>query len=149
MRVESKYRFTDRPERTLIGRASVHRGATAVEFSLVATLFFVILLCIFEFGWLNVIRHTADNAAYEATRVAIVPGATAADARAEAERILGIVGARGARITVAPANINEDTKEVEVRIEIPTNANGIIGTRILSNITFRSNAKLLTERVRQ
>jgi Flp pilus assembly protein TadG len=58
------------------------RGATAVEFALTAPIFFVFLLSAFEFGWLNVIRHTADNAAYEAARAAIVPGATVADARA-------------------------------------------------------------------
>ena len=54
-------------------------GATAVEFAIVAPVFFLILFAMFEFSRVNVLRHTADNAAYEASRVAIIPGATAAD----------------------------------------------------------------------
>jgi len=48
------------------------RGATTVEFAITAPVFFLFLLAAFEFGWLNVIRHTADNAAYEAARTAMV-----------------------------------------------------------------------------
>jgi Flp pilus assembly protein TadG len=134
--------------RGTVSRRRDRRGAAAVEFSIVATIFFVVLLSVFEFGWITVIRHTADNAAYEATRVAIVPGATAQDARDEAARILGIVGTQGARITVRPNTIDEDTEQVEVQIEIPTAANGIIGARLLRNFTMRSSSKLLTERPR-
>ncbi len=72
------------------------RGAAAVEFAITAPIFFLFLLAAFEFGWLNVIRHTADSAAYEAARTAMVPGATAADATAKATGLLNIVGARGA-----------------------------------------------------
>src|SRR3990170_1920701 len=81
------------------------RGATAVEFALTAPIFFMFLLAAFEFGWLNVIRHTADNAAYEAARTAMVPGATADEARAKANGLLAIVGARGASVTVTPATL--------------------------------------------
>ena len=75
-------------------RRSKRAGAVTAEFAITAPIFFLFLLAAFEFGWLNVIRHTADNAAYEAARTVIVPGATVADARAKANRILGIV--RGA-----------------------------------------------------
>ncbi len=79
------------------------RGATAVEFAITAPVFFLFLLAAFEFGWLNVMRHTADNAAYEAARAAMVPGATAAEATAKANTILQIVGARGAKVSITPA----------------------------------------------
>jgi Flp pilus assembly protein TadG len=36
------------------------RGATAVEFALTAPVFILFLMAAFEFGWLNVVRHTAD-----------------------------------------------------------------------------------------
>ena len=61
-----------RPDRT---------AAAAVEFAIVATIFFLLVIAAFEFGRMNVIRHTADNAAYEAARHAMVPGATVAEAR--------------------------------------------------------------------
>ena len=59
-----------------------------MEFAITAPIFFLFLLAAFEFGWLNVMRHTADNAAYEAARTAIVPGATAAEALAKATSLL-------------------------------------------------------------
>ena len=67
-------------------------GATAVEFAIVAPIFFTLVLASLEFGRLNIIRHTADQAAYEAARFAMVPGATAAEAKSKAESILKIVG---------------------------------------------------------
>src|SRR3954470_9870656 len=87
-------------------------GAVAVEFAITAPIFFLFLLAAFEFGWLNVIRHTADNAAYEAARTVIVPGATSAEATAKATSILNAVGARGSKITITPSNITNATTEV-------------------------------------
>src|SRR3954454_21923431 len=78
-------------------------GAVAVEFAITAPVFFLFLLAAFEFGWLNVMRHTADNAAYEAARAAMVPGATAADATNKANGLLNIVGARGATVVITPS----------------------------------------------
>lgn len=122
------------------------RGATAVEFAITAPLFVLFLLTAFEFGWMNVIRHTADNAAYEAARMAIVPGATSAEAIAEANRLLDIVWARGAQVTVTPATITDDTEEVTVSIDVPLNQNGLILPRFTSNKWLSSESTLRTER---
>ena len=75
-------------KRSVLRRHTARRGATVVEFAIVAPIFFLFLLASFEFGWLNVLRHTADNAAYEAARTAMVPGGTAADAATKANSIL-------------------------------------------------------------
>jgi hypothetical protein len=104
------------------------------------------MLAAFEFGWLNVIRHTADNAAYEAARTAMVPGATAAEARDKANAILNIVGARGASVTITPATLTPDTEEVTVQVEVPLNSNGLILPRFTKNKTLRSSSTLQTER---
>ncbi len=117
-----------------------------MEFALTAPVFFLFLLAAFEFGWLNVIRHTADNAAYEAARTAMVPGATAAEARAKANGLLNIVGARGARVSITPSVIKTDTDEVTVAIEIPMRRNGLIVPRFSSRTTLRSSSTLRTER---
>ena len=122
------------------------RGATAVEFALTVPVFFLFLLAAFEFGWLNVIRHTADNAAYEAARTAMVPGATAAEAVAKANGLLNIVGARGASVTVTPSILTAETDEVTVAIDIPMAQNGLIVPRFSSNTTLRSSSSLRTER---
>jgi hypothetical protein len=103
-------RTTSRQKRDL------RRGATAVEFAIVAPVFFVFLLAAFEFGWLNVVRHTADNAAYEAARTAVVPGATVAEAKAKADKLLKIVGTRSAQVTVTPSPLTVDSKSVTVKM---------------------------------
>lgn len=124
------------------------RGATVVEFAIVAPVFFLVLMAMFEFTRLNVLRHTADNAAYEAARVAMVPGATADDARREAARLLGVVGARGASIDIRPGVITPATDSVTVSIRVPLDANGWVAPRFTRGRTLESSSTLRTERVR-
>lgn len=122
------------------------RGAAAVEFAITAPVFFLFLLAAFEFGWLNVLRHTADNAAYEGARAAMVPGATAADATAKANNILNIVGTRGAKVTIKPATLTTTTTEVTVAVDVPMTKNGLIVPRFTSKKTLHSESTLRTER---
>lgn len=129
-------------------RQSNRTGATAVEFALVAPVFFLVLMSMFEFSRLNVLRHTADNAAYEAARVAMIPGASAAEATAEAQRLMNIIGARGTNITVDPGTITNDTTEVTVSIAIPLDQNGWVVPRFTKGQTLNAQSTLRTERVR-
>ncbi|MEM1304894.1 MAG: TadE family protein [Planctomycetota bacterium] len=128
-------------------RSNTRTGATAVEFAIVAPVFFLIIMAMFEFSRVNVVRHSADNAAYEAARRAIVPGATAAEAIGEAERLLGIIGARGAVVSVDPPVLTVDTREVTVRVDLPLSQNALIVPRFVGNKTLRSQSTLRTERV--
>ncbi len=123
-------------------------GATTVECALVAPAFFLVILSMFEFTRLNVLRHTADNAAYEAARVAIVPGATTAQARAEANRLLSIVGARGTQVNFTPATITPETDSVSVNVTIPLDSNGWVVPRFTRGKTLSSTSTMRTERVR-
>lgn len=121
-------------------------GAAAVEFAITAPLFFLFLLAAFEFGWLNVLRHTADNAAYEAARIAAVPGATAAEATAKAQTLLKTVGARGASVTVTPNPITVSSKSVTVKVNVPMNKNGLITPRFTKKSNIEASSTLRTER---
>ena len=122
------------------------RGATVVEFALTAPVFFLFLLAAFEFGWFNVMRHTADNAAYEAARHAMVPGATAAEARNKANSILNVVGTRGANVRVTPATVTPETDEITVTIDVPMNRNALILPLFMRNTTIQAASTLRTER---
>jgi Flp pilus assembly protein TadG len=122
------------------------RGTTTVEFALTVPVFFLFLLASFEFGWMNVMRHTADNAAYEAARTGMVPGATAGEAIAKANSILNIVGARGATVTVSPNPITNDTDEVTVSVVVPLDRNALVLPRFTSAKSVRTSATLQTER---
>lgn len=123
------------------------RGAVIVEFAICAPLFFLVVLALFEFSWLNVVRHTADNAAYEASRIAMVPGASAGEAIAEAQRIMGAVGTRGATVTVAPATILPETNEVTVRVVVPVDQNALLTPRFTGGRQIETSSTLRTERV--
>ena len=117
-----------------------------MEFAVTAPIFFVFLLAAFEFGWMNVLRHTADNAAYEAARAAMVPGATAADAKTKAKSLLKIVGAKKATVSITPAVLSPSTKEVTVAVDIPMKSNGLIVPRFTKKTVLHSESTLRTER---
>jgi Flp pilus assembly protein TadG len=130
-------------------RRSRHRlrwGATVVEFALTLPIFILFLFAAFEFGWMNVLRHTADNAAYEAARCAMVPGGTAAEAKARATSLLKIVGARGAVVTVNPSTLTSSSTEVTVSIDIPMKSNALVVPKFTSTKTLHSEATMRTER---
>jgi Flp pilus assembly protein TadG len=129
-------------------RARRCRGAAAVEFAIVAPIFFVLVIAAFEFGRLNVIRHTADNAAYEAARHAMVPGATAVEAVDKAGSILRIVGTRGAKISINPPLLGPEVDQVTVTVDVPLAQNGWIAPRFTRNTTIRATSTLRTERAR-
>jgi Flp pilus assembly protein TadG len=129
--------------------AKNRRGATVVEFAIVSPIFFLLLVSSFEFARLNVIRHTADNAAYEAARIAMVPGATAAEAVNEANRIMNIAGARGSNVTVNPANIGPNTQQITVTVDVPLGQNGWITPRFTGSSSMRAQSTLKAERVQQ
>ena len=115
---------------------------------MVAPIFIVMIVASFEFARLNVIRHTADNAAYEAARHAIVPGATVAEAIAKANAVLNVSGARQAQITVSPSTLTPDTEEITVTVEIPMGQNGWITPRFTGARTLRAQSTLKAERTR-
>ncbi len=102
----------------------------------------------FEFGWLNVMRHTADNAAYEAARRAIVPGATSAEAIAKANSLLNVVGARKAKVTITPSTITSSTISVTVSVDLPMSSNGLITPRFTGKKVLHSESTLKTERAK-
>jgi len=139
--------YSEAPRRRAPTRTT-RRGATAVEFALTVPIFLLFLLAAFEFGWLNVIRHTADNAAYEAARHAMVPGGTSAEAITKADVLLRVIGTRGAKITVTPQNITPETNQVTVAIDVPVAPNALVVSKFTGNRTLHSSSTLRTERAK-
>ncbi len=132
------------PPKPKLARFKRHRrGATMVEFALVVPIVFILFFAAVEFSRVAMVRHTIDNAVYEAARVAIVPGGTAADVTAEARRVLSTVGIVSPSIQVTPATILRSTPQVTVRISVPMNANSYVppqyfaGSVITRELTLR------------
>jgi Flp pilus assembly protein TadG len=99
------------------------RGATLVEFAFTVPVFFVVLFSCVEISRMNMIRQTANNAAYEAVRACIVPGATNAEGVAVATAILQTIGVQGYTVTVTPAEIKDTTATVTATVVVPYELN--------------------------
>lgn len=124
------------------------RGAASVEFAFVGSLLFTTIFVMFEFGHMNMIRHTVDNAAYEAARHAFVPGGTADDAKERAMSIMNAVGARGATVTVDPPVLAVDSETITVTVSVPLSKNMLVTPRFTDKIIVESSVTLTTERIR-
>ena len=128
-------------------KKNCRRAAAVVEFAVTAPLLFLLIVVSVEFTRLSILRHNADNAAYEAARHVIVPGATEQEAKDVAEALLSAVGVQVSTVTVDPTPIEESTASVTVTVEVPMIGNAWFqpffsdGTRIVATST------LLTERV--
>lgn len=128
-----------------IKKKSKRRGATAVEFAMVLPILFLLLFGCYEFGRANMIRHTAQGAAYEAARVAIVPGASSKEVRKTAAYFLSTSGVRRFDIDVSPRKIRDDTKTVHVKISVKMKDNSSIGLLFSEDVVFQGECILNRE----
>ena len=83
-------------------RRSNRRGVTAVEFALVAPLFFLLILAFIEFGWAMMASGILTNAAREGARTAALDGAEVADVAAAVNRYLNAGGLPSVTPSVSP-----------------------------------------------
>jgi len=120
-------------------------GAVLVEFALAAPITFVMVFALIEFSRVAMLTNSAENAAYEGCRAAIIPGGTAAKAQAAASRLMSSVGAVNPTITVTPATITEATTEVTVEVSLSLNSNAWIIPAFTKNQTLIKRCKLTRE----
>jgi Flp pilus assembly protein TadG len=128
------------------GRQTSRRGVTTVEFAIVLPVFLTLLIGLMEFVRISNLRHAADNAAYEAARHVMVPGAKASEAIALANDLLRRGGIRRATVTVTPSTIVESTTAVTVRVSVPLTGNSWLPPKLTRSRTLAREATLLTER---
>ena len=122
------------------------RGAHSVEMAFMLPIVFVLFLGGIEFARLQIIKHLADNASYEAARAVMVPGATVAEAQAIANNVMKIGGIKGATVTVSPNPILETTQSITVNVSIPTSNNLWSAATFSKNLSISANTLLVTER---
>ncbi|PQO36547.1 TadE/TadG family type IV pilus assembly protein [Blastopirellula marina] len=121
-------------------------GAAVVEFAFAAPILFVFILACVEFGRLTMIRHTADNAAYEAARYAMVPGATSSEAIEKATQLLASVGARNVEVAVDPEVLAPETETITVTVRVPVTSNSWVVPKYFSSYAIEAQSHLATER---
>ncbi len=98
-------------------------GAAAVEFALTVPILTLFLFAALEFGRYNMLQQTAGNAAFEAARACIVPGATASNGQTAGQNILTAVGISGGTVSISPATITTTTTTVTATVTVPITSN--------------------------
>ena len=121
-------------------------GAVLVEFALVLPVILLTFAGIIEISRVLMLQHTADTAAYEGARNAMVPGASASDATTSATLLLTAAGLRASTVTVTPTDINEQTPVLTVLVSIPVKENSWISPMFFVNYNVQSEVTLFCER---
>ena len=94
-------------------------------------------------------RNLTQNAAYEAARHVIAEGSTSQDAIDKANEVLDRLGTEGAEVFVNDgAEIEFDTTQVTVRVEVPMSENSFVLPQLYSDNRIISEVTLNTERYR-
>jgi len=106
-------------------------------------LFFAFL---FEICRVLMLQHTADSAAYEAARAAMVPGATAAEGQLVAQNLVNAAGLTSVVIQVTPSQITDNSALITVQVDIPVDQNSWIAPSQFANFVVSSEVTLMCER---
>jgi Flp pilus assembly protein TadG len=118
-------------------RRTRRRGVTAVEFAVAAPIALGLVFFSFEFGRMNMVRHTIQDAAYEAARRGLVATATETEIKAVATSIMNASGIRNATTTVAQTN-----DDVSVTISLNCNDQSWIGPLAFQGKSFSRSITL-------
>lgn len=125
---------------------SSRSGATLVEFAITLPIVFLMFFGMIELSRLFMLQHSADTAAYEGARNAIVPGAKPQDAVLAANELLRAAGVKNGQITVQPNVITEETALVTVTTIIPLSDNGWVVPNFFGGRIVKSEVTLICER---
>lgn len=90
----------------LASRERFRRAVAAVEFAVVAPLFFLLVLGMIEFGRMVMVQQVITNASREGARRAIIEGATTSEVVGVVQNYLASGGIRSATVSVSPDPID-------------------------------------------
>lgn len=90
------------------------------------------------------VRNLAQDAAYFASRDAMVPGATEAEAIAKANEVMSMMLTNGYTVTVDGMGTN--APEVAVTVTVDFNQVALFAPRFLPNAIIETTAKVKSER---
>jgi len=99
----------------------LRKGASAVEFAVIAPLMIAFTFGLVEVGRIMLVKQSATHASREGARVGVRPTATSSDVTDRVQEELAILGIDSGSVTVTPASIedSEPGSRVTVRVEVP------------------------------
>ena len=99
------------------------RGAVAVEFAIAISVLLMLVFGSIEIVRLNMLRHSVEQASYQAARKGIIIGAKSNDVKQVAQDHLAKLNVTGGTVTVTPSKITDDTEVVQVNVSVPVTGN--------------------------
>lgn len=99
------------------------RGASAVEFAVVAPVFFLLIFGMIEFGRMVMVQQILTNASREGARLAVLDGTTSSDVQTAVSAYLtnSSISGEGMTVTLDPTNPQtaQAGQAVTVTVSIP------------------------------
>jgi Flp pilus assembly protein TadG len=99
------------------------RGAAAVEFAVVAPVFFLLIFGMIEYGRMCMVQQVITNASREGARLAVLDGATSAEVDASVDAYMTAASINPASVTVTvapnPPSDAEFGEPVAVTVSVP------------------------------
>lgn len=126
------------------------RGAAAVEFALVAPLFFLFVLGIVEFGRAMTVQQIITNASREGSRRAIIDGATPNEVETLVSSYLANAQVGGATVAITPGafDVLNFGDPITVEVSVPYDQVSLLGTsRFLGGRTLTARTEMRAERI--
>ena len=103
------------------------RGIAAVEFAVIAPVFFILLIGIVEFGRMLMVQQVLTNASREGARRAVQEEATAAEVKQLVRDYLtnASISSSAAKIEVSPAGLNSVALGDDVTVSLAVSFNDV------------------------
>ena len=98
-RVTTRQHGRRRPSR------SQRRGVAAVEFAVVAPVFFLLIFAIVELGRLVMVQQVLTTASREGARLAIIEGSTVSQVQTAVDDYLANLSVSGANVGITPSSL--------------------------------------------
>ena len=146
-------------EPNLNRRGEDRRGTAAVEFAMTAPILFLFLFASLEFSRYIMIQQTANNAAFEAARTCILPGAVATSTdssvltgQSAGLNILNAVGINSGTVTIYDAtgtststltgSLTMNTQKVTATVQVPLSKNLWVNPLFLGSGTITKSCTM-------
>lgn len=134
--------FRQRPTK-VTGR----RGAALTEFAVILPVLVLMFFGTVEACSMINLEQSLKVAAYEATRIALVPGTTAGNVTAAATQVLEDRNIAGGAVTISPSDFNSAATGtyVSVTVTAPAKGNSLVGAWFYGGRTLTSTVEMMKE----
>jgi hypothetical protein len=122
-------------------------GAAVTELAITLPILVLMLMATIECCCMIFVTQTLHIAAYEGTRVALVPGITTAQVEHSIRQILNDRRVKNATISIEPSNFANApiTSFIRVRVTAPANSNTPVTPIFFTNQTLRGECSMMKE----